>query len=61
MAYLRDITAKCRCGARATVQLFNFQNAPQGRYCKACGARVLREVNQAEQAWFRREREARDA
>lgn len=58
MAYLKDITARCQCGARAVVQLVNFQNAPMGRYCKPCGARALRTANANEQAQFARERAA---
>jgi len=43
MAYLRQIPAhKCRCGKKATVELINRHNAPQGKYCDLCGRQALR-------------------
>lgn len=47
MPHLREIPQyKCPCGRPARVELFNDRNAPNGRYCKSCGARKLREEQQ---------------
>lgn len=50
MAYLTTI-AKPRCDGcprPAGVELFNKYNSASGRYCRSCGARALKELNQAE-------------
>lgn len=46
MAHLRDITYTCEtygCSARASVQVYTYQNYPLGRYCKKHGKRMLTE------------------
>ena len=46
MPYLNELyTASCAtCGRLATHQPINDHNRPAGEYCKACGARRLKQV-----------------
>lgn len=51
MAYLRDIHLDCNfrgCGRRATVEVFNRMNSPQGRFCREHGKACLRELMRGE-------------
>ena len=41
--HLRDIDFRCsRCGARATVELYNERNAPLGKFCRRHGNEALK-------------------
>lgn len=44
-AYLKPITVKCVCGKPATVEVFNAMNAQLGRWCAACGAAYVKQLN----------------
>jgi hypothetical protein len=48
MAYLRELGTVCQCGRRAVVEVFNRFNATQGKFCRACGNRRLRELERRE-------------
>jgi hypothetical protein len=49
MAYLRELSPhRCRCGARAVVQVFNALNAPLGEFCRSCGKRELARLRAVE-------------
>jgi hypothetical protein len=46
MAYSIEISKpKCRCGKRATVQVFNRYNALVGNFCKKCGEAKVKELD----------------
>jgi hypothetical protein len=62
MAYLRPIAKpRCACGALATCELVNAQNAPCGSYCRRCGKRELHRFLGAESPAARALRETREA
>jgi hypothetical protein len=49
MAYLVDLTAKCRvCGGRASVELRNNHNSSLGFFCARDGKRELRALQRHE-------------
>ncbi|MBX3031451.1 MAG: hypothetical protein KF809_14995 [Chloroflexi bacterium] len=51
MAHLRSIKRECAsCGKPATVELFSTANAPMGTYCKRCGQRAERRLQDSEDA-----------
>lgn len=50
MAFLRELDVCCDwCeDHRAQVELVNAQNAVVGRYCRACGRKKLKEIQERE-------------
>ena len=45
-AYKISLKATCiKCGARATVEVFNTYNASLGKMCTKCADRKIRELN----------------
>lgn len=50
MAYLRSFETMCReCNRKpATVQLFDQRNSDFGKYCKVCGKRALKNLQEME-------------
>ncbi len=49
MAHLREIPKpKCRCGAKATVTLYNRYNAACGDYCARCGKAEAKRLTEQE-------------
>lgn len=51
MAYWVELSKPCDvtgCPRRATVQVFNAMNAPQGRYCKIHGRIRLNDLRSSE-------------
>lgn len=50
-SYLVEIVRQCDgngCTARATVEVRNRWNASMGQFCRRCGQRRVRQLNQAE-------------
>lgn len=38
MPHLRELPKpRCQCGKPATVEAYNYRNAPCGHFCKKCG------------------------
>lgn len=49
MAHLLEIpNPKCRCGAKATVTLYNRYNARCGDYCARCGKAEVKRLTAEE-------------
>ncbi len=50
MAYLKAIIkSRCdHCPQTASVEVLNRYNSLQGRYCRSCGARALKELEKHE-------------
>lgn len=51
MAYLKEIGRHCGetfCKRRAVVALYGWRNSHEEEYCRACGNRKLKELQQIE-------------
>jgi len=49
MAYMRELIQYCqRCSRPARVEVFNWRNAPMGKFCRGHGRQRLKELEEQE-------------
>lgn len=49
MAHMICIEELCFCGKKATHEVFNWRNAPQGKFCKRHAEKRLAEIKAIEE------------